>query len=158
MSEIKPLVSLYTLIKDLDQLLRRRFDERVRAAGLDLTRPQYRVLIAIDRNPGIAQARLAEMLDVEKMTVTGLVDRMEKRGWVERRRDPNDRRAHALHLLPPARPIVQQLEAVIAQWQDDYSAMLPADVMARLIGDLQILKTRLTQGSEEVAGCAAGGR
>ncbi|MFE0755557.1 MarR family winged helix-turn-helix transcriptional regulator [Inquilinus sp. NPDC058860] len=155
MSETKPLVSLYTLIKDLDQLLRRRFEERVRAAGLDLTRPQYRVLLFIDRNPGITQARLAEMLDVEKMTVTGLVDRMEKRGWVERRRDPRDRRAHALHLLPPARPIVQQLDAMIAQWQDDYSARLPAEVMARLIGDLQILKTRLTCDTDEPAADAA---
>src|SRR5215470_3695403 len=144
MSEIKPLVSLYTLIKDLDQVLRRRFEERVRAAGLDLTRPQYRVLIFLDRNPGITQARLAELLDVEKMTVTGLLDRMEKRGWVERRRDPNDRRAYSLHLLPPARPVVDQLEAVIEQWQEDYNARLPADVMARLIGDLQLLKTKLT--------------
>ena len=155
MSEIKPLVSLYTLIKDLDQLLRRRFDERVRAAGIDLTRPQYRVLIMLDRNPGIAQARLAELLDVEKMTVTGLIDRMETRGWVERRRDPNDRRAHSLHLLPPARPIVDQLEALIAQWQDDYSARLPAEVMARLIGDLQILKTKLTCDPDEPAADAA---
>lgn len=155
MSEIKPLVSLYTLIKDLDQLLRRRFDERVRAAGLDLSRPQYRVLIFLDRNPGITQARLAELLDVEKMTVTGLLDRMEARGWVERRRDPNDRRAHSLHLLPSARPIVDQLEAMIAQWQDDYSARLPAEVMARLIGDLQILKTKLTCESDEPAADAA---
>jgi MarR family transcriptional regulator for hemolysin len=155
MSEIKPLVSLYTLIKDLDQLLRRRFDERVRAAGLDLTRPQYRVLIMLDRNPGITQARLAELIDVEKMTVTGLIDRMETRGWVERRRDPNDRRAHSLHLLPPARPIVDQLEAVIAQWQEDTNARLPADVVVRLIGDLQLVKTRLTCDSDEPAADAA---
>ncbi|MGO1080134.1 MarR family winged helix-turn-helix transcriptional regulator [Inquilinus sp. CA228] len=155
MSEIKPLVGLHTLIKDLDQLLRRRFDERVRAAGLDLTRPQYRVLIFLDRNPGITQARLAELLDVEKMTVTGLLDRMETRGWVERRRDPNDRRAYSLHLLPPARPVVELLESVIAQWQDDYSARLPAEVMARLIGDLQLLKTRLTCESDEPAADAA---
>ena len=155
MSEIKPLVSLYTLIKDLDQLLRRRFEERVRAAGLDLTRPQYRVLIMLDRNPGITQARLAELIDVEKMTVTGLIDRMETRGWVERRRDPNDRRAHALHLLPPARPIVDQLEAVIAQWQEDTNARLPADVVVRLIGDLQLVKTRLTCDSDEPAADAA---
>ena len=155
MSEIKPLVSLYTLIKDLDQVLRRRFEERVRAAGLDLTRPQYRVLIFLDRNPGITQARLAELLDVEKMTVTGLLDRMEKRGWVERRRDPSDRRAYSLHLLPPARPVVDQLEAVIEQWQEDYNARLPADVMARLIGDLQLLKTKLTCDSDEPAADAA---
>jgi MarR family transcriptional regulator for hemolysin len=155
MSEIKPLVSLYTLIKDLDQVLRRRFEERVRAAGIDLSRPQYRVLIMIDRNSGITQARLAEMLDVEKMTVTGLLDRMEKRGWVERRRDPNDRRAYSLHLLPPARPVVDQLEAVIAQWQEDTNARLPADVMARLIGDLQLLKTKLTCDADEPAADAA---
>ncbi|WP_343714617.1 MarR family transcriptional regulator [Inquilinus sp.] len=155
MSEIKPLVSLYTLIKDLDQLLRRRFEERVRAAGLDLSRPQYRVLIMLDRNPGVTQARLAELLDVEKMTVTGLIDRMEKRGWVERRRDPNDRRAHSLHLLPSARPIVDQLEALIAQWQEDYNARLPADVMVRMIGDLQLLKTKLTCDSDEPAADAA---
>ncbi|OWJ67257.1 MarR family winged helix-turn-helix transcriptional regulator [Inquilinus limosus] len=155
MSEIKPLVSLYTLIKDLDQVLRRRFEERVRAAGLDLSRPQYRVLIFLDRNPGITQARLAEMLDVEKMTVTGLLDRMEKRGWVERRRDPNDRRAYSLHLLPPARPVVDRLEAVIAQWQEDTNAQLPAEVMVRLIGDLQLMKTRLTCDSDEPAADAA---
>lgn len=155
MSEIKPLVSLYTLIKDLDQLLRRRFEERVRAAGLDLSRPQYRVLIMLDRNPGITQARLAELIDVEKMTVTGLIDRMETRGWVERRRDPNDRRAHSLHLLPPARPIVDRLEAVIAQWQEDTNARLPADVVVRLIGDLQLVKTRLTCDSDEPAADAA---
>ena len=156
MSEIKPLVSLYTLIKDLDQLMRRRFEERVRAAGLDLSRPQYRVLIFLDRYPGITQARLAEYLDVEKMTVTGLLDRMEKRGWVERRRDPNDRRAYSLHLLPVVRPIVDQLEDIIARWQDDYSARLPAEIMARLIGDLETLKARLAMDAEEPAAITAG--
>ncbi|HMG51339.1 MAG TPA: MarR family transcriptional regulator [Inquilinus sp.] len=156
MSEIKPLVSLYTVIKDVDQLMRRRFEERVRAAGLDLSRPQYRVLIFLDRHPGITQARLAEYLDVEKMTVTGLLDRMETRGWVERRRDPNDRRAYSLHLRPAARPIVDQLEVMIAQWQDDYNARLPPEVVARLIHDLETLKARLATDAEEPAAKTAG--
>ena len=118
MSEIKPLVSLYTLIKDLDQLVRRRLEERVRAAGLDLTRPQYRVLIMLDRSPGITQARLAELLDVERMTVTGLLDRMETRGWVERRRDPNDRRANRLYLKPAAKPLLDRLANLGAEMME----------------------------------------
>ena len=81
--------SIGFLISDVSRLLRRRFDERARLIGV--TRPQWRALTALSRQEGMQQGALAELLEVEPITLCRMVDRLEEAGLVERRRDPADR-------------------------------------------------------------------
>lgn len=99
--------TIASLIGDLARLLRRRFDERARAIGV--TRSQWLVLSLLSRHEGIHQARLAELLVVEPISLCRMVDRLEQAGLVERRRDPADRRAWRLFLTPTANRLLDQL-------------------------------------------------
>ncbi|WP_199556093.1 MarR family winged helix-turn-helix transcriptional regulator [Sandaracinobacteroides hominis] len=103
--------SLGFLISDVSRLLRKRFDERARLIGV--TRPQWRTLVILQRNEGLNQGALAERLEVEPITLCRMIDRLEEAGLVERRRDPQDRRAWRIFLTEGARPIIAKL-AVIA--------------------------------------------
>ena len=95
------------LLSDVSRLLRRRFDERARASGASVA--QWRVLKILERQPGLNQGQIAEMIEVEPITCCRMIDRLEESGLVERRRDPADRRAHRLYLLPPAQPLLETL-------------------------------------------------
>lgn len=95
------------LLSDVTRLLRRRFDVRARTIGV--TRPQWRVLTTLSRNEGVNQGRLAELVDVEPITLCRMVDRLAEAGLVERRPDPADRRAWRIYLTAAARPILDEL-------------------------------------------------
>jgi DNA-binding MarR family transcriptional regulator len=98
------------LIGDVARLLRRRFDERARLLGV--TRAQWRTLLVLSRNEGANQGQLAELLDVEPITLCRMIDRLADSGLVERRRDPADRRAWRLYLMPASGPILDRLRLV----------------------------------------------
>ena len=98
------------VISDIARLYRRRFDERTRSFGI--TGPQMRALVQIMRFPGINQGALADRLDVEPITTCRMVDRLEQADLVERRRDPNDRRAWQLYLTETAKPIAEELQSI----------------------------------------------
>lgn len=102
--------SLPFLIKDVSQLMRRRFDERARLIGV--TREQWRTLFTVSRNEGANQGVLADMLEVEPITMCRMIDRLEDAGMLERRRDPADRRAWQIFLTPKAMPLIDRLHAV----------------------------------------------
>src|ERR1700722_9689780 len=91
------------LLHDIARLMRKRFDQRARSLGL--TRAQWQVLAHLARHEGINQAGLAEILEIEAITVGRLVDRMEEAGWVERRAHPSDRRARLLYMTAKARAV-----------------------------------------------------
>ncbi|MYZ49754.1 MarR family winged helix-turn-helix transcriptional regulator [Propylenella binzhouense] len=93
--------SLGFLITDAHRLLRRRFEEKARGTGLTAT--QWQMLARLSHNEGINQVRLAQLLEVEPMTLCRLVDRMEEAGWVAREPDPGDRRARLLYLTDKTR-------------------------------------------------------
>ncbi|MCC2978593.1 MarR family transcriptional regulator [Sphingomonas sp. IC4-52] len=97
------------LLSDTARMLRKRFDERARQHGA--TRAQWKALSGISRNEGINQGNLADLLEVEPITLCRLIDRMEESGLVERRRDPNDRRAWQLFLTEKAGPVLEELHA-----------------------------------------------
>ncbi|MGH7152572.1 MAG: MarR family winged helix-turn-helix transcriptional regulator [Acetobacteraceae bacterium] len=99
---------LLFLLHDVARLLRVDADKRARAHGM--TRAQWAILIWLERQPGITQKELAELLEVEPITVARLIDRLEARGMVERRPDPKDRRIWRLHLRAPALPMLREIE------------------------------------------------
>ncbi|MFL6754591.1 MAG: MarR family winged helix-turn-helix transcriptional regulator [Sphingomicrobium sp.] len=90
--------------------LRKAFDRR--AVGLGVTRAQWKVLFRLERQPGLRQIELADMLDIEPITLSRIVDRLEEAGLVERVADPTDRRAWRLHVTARAQPLIEKLRRV----------------------------------------------
>ena len=113
---------LLFLLHDVARLLRHEADRRAGMQGM--TRAQWVILVWLDRQPGLSQKELSEILEVEPITVARLIDRLETRGMVERRPDPKDRRIWRLHLLPPARPVLVTLQTERA----DMHRMATADI------------------------------
>src|SRR6204780_3612437 len=95
------------LLNDVARLLRTYADYK--AAQLGITRAQWAVLVRVDRSEGLNQSELAETLDLQPITLTRLLDKLCDNGLIERRPDPDDRRAKRLYLKPAARPLLKQL-------------------------------------------------
>lgn len=115
------------LLHDVARQLRQDADRRARAHGL--TRAQWIILLRLDRQPGLSQKELAEILEVEPISVARLIDRLERHGMVERRDDPADRRVWRLHLLPAARPVLAEMVAERADMRRVVSEGLPAEAL-----------------------------
>ena len=90
--------------------LRKAFDRR--ACGLGVTRAQWKLLFRLERNPGLRQIELADMLDIEPITLSRIVDRLEEARLVERVADPADRRAWRLHVTRKAQPLIEKLRGI----------------------------------------------
>src|ERR1700757_5063840 len=101
------LFTLGFLLHDVARLLKKRFEQHARGSGL--TRSQWQVLAYLARNEGISQSALAELLEVEPITLARIADKLEALGLVERRPHPSDRRVWLLHLTRPARPKLEQV-------------------------------------------------
>ena len=101
------------LLKDVTRLYTRRFEERAQA--LSLTLPQCKALTYLARNEGVSQKRLAELIEIDPMSLVRILDRMEADGWVERRADPQDRRARCLVVTERARPIIDLIWQIVAE-------------------------------------------
>jgi MarR family transcriptional regulator for hemolysin len=136
---------LLFLLNDVGRLLRVDADKRARSH--DMTRAQWGILIWLERQPGISQKELAELLEVEPITVARLVDRLERRGMVERRPDPRDRRIWRLHLLLPAHLVLREIN----QQRSDIAAILTSgiddDNLTIMIEALVRMKATLTRDS-----------
>jgi MarR family transcriptional regulator, transcriptional regulator for hemolysin len=104
------------LLHDAARLLKRDFERRARSLGL--TRAQWQTLFHLARNEGCNQAALADVLDVEPITLARVLDRLESSGLIERRADPSDRRARLLFLGPDAAPLLEQLRALGAETRE----------------------------------------
>jgi MarR family transcriptional regulator for hemolysin len=87
-------------ITDVSRLMRTVFERRVRATGL--TRAQWLVIARLRRHPGLSQSEIADLLEIEKASAGRLIDRMQAKGWLQRRDDASDRRVNRLHLTPEA--------------------------------------------------------
>ncbi len=122
---------LLFLLHDLARLIRVDADRRASAYGM--TRAQWVILFWLERQPGLSQKELAEILEVEPITVARLIDRLEERGMVERRGDPADRRIWRLHLCPPAVPVLENLRGERA----DMLRMVVADLDPATLRTLQ---------------------
>jgi MarR family transcriptional regulator for hemolysin len=123
------------LLKDLGRLYARRFEER--AEALQLTLPQCKALGYLARNEGISQTRLAELAELDPMSLVRILDHMEAEGWVERRPDPSDRRARCLYMQDKARAIMQEMLRLADETRTEFLADLKSDDAERLIDMLE---------------------
>jgi MarR family transcriptional regulator, transcriptional regulator for hemolysin len=141
--------SLGFLISDTARLLRRRFDQRARHLGL--TRAQWQVLAHLHRNEGINQIGLADLLDIEAITLCRTIDRMEEGGWVERRPDPKDRRARLLFLTNRARPLIAKLRTLADELYEEALEGLPPRSRDALVEILVAMRANLAARSDAAA-------
>lgn len=130
------------LLHDVARLLRVEADKRARAHGM--TRAQWAILIWLERQPGISQKELAELLEVEPITVARLIDRLEARGMVERRPDPRDRRIWRLHLLAAAYPVLREIDCQRADMRRMLVAGLDRETLDATTEALIAMKATLT--------------
>jgi DNA-binding MarR family transcriptional regulator len=134
--------SIGLLLYDTARLMRRDFDRRARTVGL--TRAQWMVISYLDRNEGSNQAAIADFLDVEPITIVRHLDRLEEAGWIERRIDPNDRRARLIYLTDKARPILATKQELGAEMREVMLAGLSEQVREQLLASLQKIRVNLT--------------
>ena len=95
------------LLKEVSRRYVNRFE--VRASEISLNLAQAKALVRLEKNEGVSQARLAELAEVDAMAMVRILDRMEAEGLLERRADPDDRRARCLYLTAKARPILSEI-------------------------------------------------
>ncbi len=131
---------LLTDIVTLARLIRTEADRRARAHGM--TRAQWTILIQLERQPGLLQKELAELLEVEPITVARLIDRLEVRHMVERRADPGDRRCWRLHLTAAARPLLGEIETQLTDIADTLCQDLDAPTLTGAAGALAHMRER----------------
>ena len=126
--------------------LRRAFDRR--AATLGVTRAQWKVLFRLSRTPGLRQVELADILDVEPITLSRILDRLEEAGLVERLRDPDDRRAWRLEVTSKAQPLIAKLRALAEELMDEAFAGLSED-------ELALMRSKLAKIRDNIAAAGA---
>jgi DNA-binding MarR family transcriptional regulator len=130
------------LVKDVSRLSARNFERHAKA--LKLTLSQCRVLFYLSRNEGINQIQLALLTETDPMTLVRILDRMEKDRWIERRADPDDRRARRLYLQAAATPILEQIWKMVDHSRTEAMAGLGAADQKLLIDLLERVRANLT--------------
>jgi MarR family transcriptional regulator, transcriptional regulator for hemolysin len=129
------------LISDVGRLLRTHADQRARQFGM--TRAQWAVLARLETNEGLKQTELAEILDLQPITLTRLVDRLCANALIERRADPDDRRVKRLYLTPAARPLMDRLAELSQDMMGTVLGGFDLRTIERMIGELSRAKENL---------------
>jgi MarR family transcriptional regulator, transcriptional regulator for hemolysin len=131
------------LISDVGRLLRTFADHKARRYGQ--TRAQWAVLLRLERREGLKQSDLAEDLDIQPITLTRLVDRLCENGLIERRADPNDRRAKRLYLTAAARPLLDRIEKQVEELGEVVLAGLDPESTSAMLARLERARENLRQ-------------
>jgi MarR family transcriptional regulator for hemolysin len=132
------------LIHDAHRLLRKRFEARAAAYGLSTA--QWRLLVRLVKDEGSTQARLAEYLEIEPISVSRLIDRMEAGGWVSRRQDVNDRRVRMIFPTDKSRKAFAAVKAIAGDIYEEALAGLSGAERRAVIGGLAKLVDNLSDG------------
>jgi DNA-binding MarR family transcriptional regulator len=133
--------SLGFLLADVSRLLRRTFEQRLQ--GSTLTLAQARALVYLARQEGCRQVELAELLEVQPITLARLIDQLAEAGLVERRVDPADRRAYRLFLTPAAAPQLAAIRQGAATVRAEALAGLDDSQVATLLVALNAMRDNL---------------
>lgn len=130
------------LIHDVARLLRVLYDRQM--ASIGLTRSQWWLLTYLRFRDGINQSELAVLMDIEKAPLSRLLDRMELKGWVERRADSKDRRIKNIFLSDNVKPIIESMREKAAAYRQDSLSILDTKDLNKLTDLLQSLKKDLS--------------
>ena len=139
--------SIGFLVHEVARLFRRRFEDEARIHGVTL--PQWRALAEIYRNEGISQVSLAGCIDTDPMTLSGILDRLEKRGLVERYPDPNDSRAKLARLTTSGVELVNTARNVGRELYENALSGLSETERLRLAAGLIRIRENLNSMTAE---------
>ena len=134
------------LLHEVARLLRKRFEQFSRDSGL--TRSQWQALAYLAQNEGINQSGLAELLDVEPITLSRIMDKLEACGLIERHPHPSDRRVRILRLAPAARLKLMQARKLGEIARSEALTGLSETEGMRLLETLKVLKFNLTEACD----------
>jgi MarR family transcriptional regulator for hemolysin len=134
-------------INDVARLLRTCADQK--ASSFGLTRAKWSVLARLDRFEGLKQNELADMLDLQPISLTRLLDGLSENGLIERRSCPNDRRAKRLFLTPAARPLLDRLSELGEDLMRTALAGLDQSETSALLTSLTTIKENLRQAVQK---------
>src|SRR5262244_968699 len=137
------------LLNDVDRLLRTCADQKARQFGM--TRAQWAVLARLQRSQGLKQSELADMLDLQPITLTRLLDRLSANGLIERRPDPDDRRANRLFLTPAAGPLMEHLDRLGNELMATVLDGIDPDAIRAMIGTLAHARDNLRHAIHDSA-------
>jgi MarR family transcriptional regulator for hemolysin len=145
-AEFKKEGSIGYLIHEVSRLLKRRFEDEARSHGITL--PQWRTLGEITHNAGISQVALAMAIDTDPMTLSGILDRLEKRGLIERYPDPNDSRAKLARLTRAGRHLVDTARDVGRELYENALDGLSAEERQQMTEGLRCIRDNLSRQNE----------
>ena len=140
-------------LNDVARMLRTYADHKGSQFGV--TRAQWVVLVRLDRFEGLKQSELADMLDLQPITLTRLLDRLCESGLIERRADPNDRRAKRLYLTPAARPMLVQLADLGEELMATALVGVEREAVEKMVAQLAIVKENLRRAIQDRTAPAA---
>ena len=145
----EPLDGPSLMFEELDGLLGYRLrraqgamhrDFMAAVASLDLTQKQAATLWLISGNPGVAQVAVASALGMDRATMMAIVDRLEQRRLVIRKRSSTDRRRQELYLTPAGQNALRKAKARIAKHEERFKALFTAAELESLLSALQRLQ------------------
>jgi DNA-binding MarR family transcriptional regulator len=140
---------LFTL-GELQRLVRLYADKQ--AARYGITRAQWAVLAKVERIEGLKQTELAELLEMQPITLTRLIDKLCDNGWIERRADLTDRRVNRLYLRKAARPLLGKLSGLRSEiTATALDGINPSDAH-RLLALLESIKENVRNAIQVPAG------
>jgi len=135
------------------RLLRNYIDQRAKRRGT--TRAQWIVLFRLRQQEGLSQVDLAEVLELQPISLVRLLDRLVDHGLLERRSDPKDRRANRLFLTASGRQLVDDLDSLRDAIATDVLQDVPAGAIETSLKTLRDIKERIKGVAEQPANIAA---
>ncbi len=115
------------------------FGEELVAAGADITPVQYAALVMVECMPGMDQAALASQIAYDRATLGGVIDRLEKKGLLSRRKHPTDRRAYALYIEPAGSEMLKAAEKRNARARDRILSGIPEEEREKFLSQIEAL-------------------
>jgi MarR family transcriptional regulator, transcriptional regulator for hemolysin len=144
---------LVAQLVETSRLLRNFIDHRAKSRGT--TRAQWIVLFRLRQQEGLSQVDLADVLELQPISLVRLLDRLVEHGLLERRHDPKDRRANRLFLTASGRQLVDDLDSLRDTIATDVTGDLPADAIRTTLEALRTMKDRIKAVSEQDGHIAA---
>lgn len=136
------------LIHEVARLMKRRFEEEAKTHGITL--PQWRVLGQIAMHEGITQVQIATATEIDPMTVSGVLDRLDKRGLIDRYADPTDSRAKLARLTAEGEALYTTARKVGLAMYEASLEGVTEDEREALIGVLSRMRINLSGQSAEL--------
>ena len=139
---------LVAQLVESSRLLRNYIEHRAKGRGT--TRAQWIVLFRLRQQEGLSQVDLAEVLELQPISLVRLLDRLVEHGLLERRHDPRDRRANRLFLTPSGRQLVDELDSLRDAIATDVLQDIPAESIRTSLETLRDIKERIKSFAEQI--------